>query len=119
MYPWLEIVVFDNLKICFMGQYEHLKIYKSIYDFMVELYKYIKDFPKEYKYSLGEKLKSYSLELLISIYKINSCFDKQEKQKLLQNSIALAEKIKILLRLSKDIHILSIKHFTSISVKNI
>ena len=47
-----------------MVNYEHLPLYKSSYDLLIDLYGKIKNFPKEYKYSLGEQLKKYVLEVI-------------------------------------------------------
>ncbi len=100
-----------------MAHYEHLPIFKSSYDFMIELYKVISNFPKEYKYTIGEKLKLYSLELVTNIYEINSEKDYNIKKKIFLDTIKISEKCKILIRISKDIQILSIKVFSKLSIQ--
>jgi GTP cyclohydrolase III len=35
-----------------MAQYEHLPVFKTAYDLMIEIYVRTKDFPKEYKYTI-------------------------------------------------------------------
>ena len=102
-----------------MAQYEHLPIFKDSYDFMIDLYKYISNFPKEYKYSLWEKLKNYSLDIVIWIYEINSEMNKWIKKGIFFQVIKLLEKCKILVRISKDIKILSLDVFIKLSNKNI
>ena len=40
-----------------MAQYEHLPIYKQTYDALLRVMVATKDFPREYKYTLGQKIK--------------------------------------------------------------
>lgn len=39
-----------------MAIYLHLPVYKASYDLLVELFKFTKDFNREYKYTLGESI---------------------------------------------------------------
>jgi len=41
-----------------MAQYEHLPIYKQTYDLLLRIMTATKNFPREYKYTLGQKLLS-------------------------------------------------------------
>ena len=95
-----------------MAHYEHLPLFKSSYDVLIELYDRKKDFPKEHKYTLWEKLKNYSLEIVVNIYEINSLRDNTVRLRGIIKTISLVEKCKILIRISKDINILSLKHST-------
>lgn len=99
-----------------MAYTENLKVYKLSYDMMIEIYKEISNFPKEYKYSLWEKIKEYTLEIVMNIYETNSIFDPEKRKQYLDKTIISAEKTKLLLRLSKDINILSLTKFASISI---
>jgi uncharacterized membrane protein YbaN (DUF454 family) len=47
-----------------MAKYEHLLIFQKSYDLMVRIYQETHNFPREYKYSLGQKIKDVCLELL-------------------------------------------------------
>ena len=51
-----------------------LKVYKDSYDLLLFLYQISVNFNKDFKYSLGEKIKDEALELIIDIYKANSDF---------------------------------------------
>ena len=51
-----------------------LKVYKDSYDLLVYLYQISVNFNKDFKYSLGEKIKNETIEILINIYKANSDF---------------------------------------------
>jgi len=51
-----------------------LKVYKDSYDLLLFLYQISVNFNKDFKYSLGEKIKNETIEILINIYKANSDF---------------------------------------------
>ena len=51
-----------------------LKVYKDSYDLLLLLYQISVNFNKDFKYSLGEKIKNETIEILINIYKANSDF---------------------------------------------
>lgn len=42
------------------------------------MFKFTKEFGKEYKYTVGESLKKHTIDLLMLIYRANSRKDKQE-----------------------------------------
>lgn len=54
-----------------MALFYELPVYKLGYDLLIAIYERTKLFTREYKYTLGEKLKNETLELLINIYKAN------------------------------------------------
>ncbi len=47
-----------------MAQYEHLPIYKQTYDILLRTMVATKDFPREYKFTLGQKIKDELIELV-------------------------------------------------------
>ena len=86
-----------------MAQFQHLPIYKSAYDLLIELMYITKEFPREYKYTLGEKIQNSVTELLIMIYKANSSKDKKEY---IEKIIEDVQFLDIYLRICNDIKIL-------------
>ncbi len=60
-----------------MAIYVHLPVYKASYDLLVEIFKFTKNFSKEYKYTIGEKLKNETTELITNIYRANSTYSKK------------------------------------------
>lgn len=54
-----------------MAQYKHLPIYKTTYTLLELIVKKTKEFPKDFKYSLGEKLFNECIDLVIYIYKMH------------------------------------------------
>jgi len=61
-----------------MALYYDLPVFKSTYDLLLTIFRFTKDFGKEYKYTVGECLKKETIELLKLIYRANLKRDKQE-----------------------------------------
>ena len=47
-----------------MAQYQHLPIYRVTYELLQQITKVTKDFPRDYKHSLGAKLRKQFAGLL-------------------------------------------------------
>lgn len=89
-----------------MARYDHLPVFRSAYLLTQGLHELVQVFPREYRYTLGEKLKMQSLEMLLKIIYTNNEYEKKHKIKAL---VLHTEMLKILLRLSFDLQILSPK----------
>ena len=51
---------------------ENLKLFKLTYELLLFLFKeVVKYFPREFKYTLWEKLKNETLDIVVSLYKTN------------------------------------------------
>ena len=61
-----------------MALHYELPVYKATYDLLLEIFKFTKEFGKEYKYTVGENLKNQTTDLLTLIYRANCRKDKQE-----------------------------------------
>ena len=48
-----------------MAQYKHLPIYKTTYDLLKLITLRTKHFPRDFKYSLGDKLRNECVELVV------------------------------------------------------
>lgn len=88
-----------------MALYQHLPIFKTSYDLLLLLFQLTKKFPREFKYTIGEELKKLCLSLVVGIYDANSSTDKLLVIKDLRRKL---EMIKILMRIVKDLHIISL-----------
>ena len=86
--------------------------YKDVYRLTLLLFQYTKDFPKEYKYSLGEDIRRDSIILVRSIYRVNKASDKTPE---LDSFIDDLEVLKFELRLMKDLHLISVGKYSEIS----
>ncbi|MBS7786569.1 four helix bundle protein [Flavobacterium sp. CYK-55] len=97
-----------------MKLYSDLPVYKSTYDLLLGIFEFTKSFSKEYKYTVGESLKKETIDLLILIYRVNS---RHDKGKVLEEAKERIEVIRLLIRLMKDLHQISIKNFVNINSK--
>lgn len=89
-----------------------LKLYKETYNFLLYIYPEIKKFPKSDRYVLGEDIKKTTLSLLSNII----FFSKQKINTLkeIDNDLEL---LKIYVRLSFDLKIISFTKYEVISKK--
>jgi len=97
-----------------MAQYQHLPIYKLTYDILLRIMQVTKNFPREYKYTLGQKLRDEIIELVVLIYRANSHKDKATFLAMIVERVQL---IQLLIRLSHDIRILQRKHYADLAEK--
>lgn len=97
-----------------MAQYQHLPIYKLTYDILLRIMQATKNFPREYKYTLGQKLKEEVIDLVILIYKANSAKDKQHHIEMIVERVQL---VQLLIRLCHDMRILQRKHYVDLAEK--
>lgn len=87
-----------------MARYQHLPIFKTSYDLLIEVMQLTKDFPREFKFSLGEKIQKSIIELLLDIYRANNSKD---KTKYINSILEHLQCLDLLLRVSFDLKILS------------
>ena len=55
-----------------MAQYQHLPIYKATYELLRIVTQATSNFPRAYKYSLGDKLREEVVEMVVFVFKANS-----------------------------------------------
>lgn len=92
-----------------MARYQHLAVYKTTYDLLLELMHITKNYPREFRYTLGEKIQNNILEVLVDIYRANSAKDKKDFILDILERITI---INVLLRVSFDLKILSTEKYT-------
>jgi uncharacterized Zn finger protein len=97
-----------------MALFDLLPVYKVSYDLLLQLYHVTKNMDRDYKFTLGEKLKSEVTELIINIYKANTKNDKRETLALAKENI---EVIRLLLRVYNDLKQIPMREFVSLSEK--
>ncbi|MBN1480418.1 hypothetical protein EH223_20385 [candidate division KSB1 bacterium] len=102
-------------RVAAMALYDELPVYKASYDLLLEIFKFTKNFAREYKYTIGESLKKETLELITLIYRANS---KQEKWQTLQTAREHIEVVRLFVRLLKDLRQISLEKFVQVN-KNI
>ena len=95
-----------------MAQYKHLPIYKTTYELLEMVTRKTKDFPRDFKYSLGDKLRNECIELVIFIYKANTL--RQQRKEHLQQILERVQVIELMLRLSRDLRLFNVVAFSEI-----
>lgn len=85
---------------------------KASYDLLLEIFRFTKEFKREFKYTVGESLKKETLELITYIYRANSKKDKLETLQLAREKI---EVIRLFIRLMKDLHQISLRRFVQVN----
>jgi len=88
-------------------------IYLSLYKFIQYLYCIVRNFPKEYKYTLGADILNLSWKSLDYVIITNSVSNK-EKRKYLEKTIAVFNSLKYRLRLSSDLKLFNNKKYAYI-----
>ncbi len=97
-----------------MTRYEHLPIYKAAYDLFIAGIEMTKNFPKDYKYTLGENFHKVAMELIKLVYKANMT---QNKKDIIKEILVLTHEIGVLIRASHDLRIISKNNFLSMIEK--
>jgi hypothetical protein len=95
-----------------MAMYDTLPVFKKSYDLTIEIYKMASCLSREYKYTIGEKLKNTSLELLLQIYNANSAVKKEAHIDKCREKVETA---RLLIRLLCDLRQISIKKMAALN----
>jgi four helix bundle protein len=94
-----------------------LPVYKASYDLFVYSFQLVGNLRKDYKYTVGEKLKNEIMDLMMNIYRANKRRDAKEKIERVVKAQESIEVVRILFRLLKDLKQLSLKHFVRVNEK--
>lgn len=89
-----------------MGLYYDLPVYKDVFNLILLIYKFTKQFTREYKYTIGQDLKRDSIMLVRGVYRVNKSNDKLLHFEQLQDDFEL---IKFQIRLCSSLKLFSIK----------
>lgn len=94
-----------------MAQYKHLPIYRLTYELLQRVMTVTKDFPRELKFTLGQKMKDETIELVVLIYRANSSVAKAPH---IETMIERLQVLELMLRLSHDLKVLSTKSYAGL-----
>ncbi len=95
-----------------MALYYDLPVYQDVYRLILKLFEITRDFPREYKYTLGQDIKRDGIVLVRSIYRANKAKDKTEY---LERFLDDFEILKLEVRLCVDLKVLSMKKQAELS----
>ena len=99
-----------------MAQYAHLPIYIKTYEFIKLNYKIVRQFRREYKYTLGEELQKISWSMLDEIIRTNSLPNVAKKDGIGKLSV-LFDTFKVRFRLAYEIGLIKDKKFAAAQVQ--
>ncbi len=97
-----------------MAHYNELPVYKAAYDMLLQVFNMVHNLGKEYKYSLGEKLKNEATDLLTNIYRANRV---RQKSIHIENARENLEIVRLYVRLLKDIKQIGINKHIALNEK--
>ena len=89
-----------------MALTEQLHVYRDVYRLIMIVFQVTQNYPRDYKYSLGQDMKRDSLNLVRSIYRANRSVLKREW---LEDFLDDFEILKLEVRLSVDLHLLTLR----------
>ena len=88
-----------------------MPIYKLSYELLLRIMLVVKDFPREHKFTVGQKLKDEITSLIVLIYRANS---REQKIPVIDEILEKILVVELLIRLSQDMRILSKKDYASL-----
>jgi len=95
-----------------MALYYELNVFKDVYHLILKIFEYSQDFPREYKYTLGQDMKRDAMQLVRSIYRANKAKSKTEYLEVFLDDFEL---LKLEIRLCVDMKILAVKKQAELS----
>ncbi len=81
---------------------------QKTYDFVLWLVKKVENFPKSYRFTVGERLTATSLDLLTTL--VEAAYSRR-KAPLLETASQKVNSVRFLLRLAKDLQLLSVESY--------
>jgi hypothetical protein len=82
-----------------MAHYNELPVYKAAYDLLLHIFRLSHNLSREYKFTLGEKLKNETTDLLTNIYRANKTRDKSGFIEKARESVEI---VRLYIRILKD-----------------
>lgn len=76
------------------------------------VFEMVKEFRKDYKYTLGEKLKNEAITLVVNVYRANR---RNSKSEILEAARENIEVVRLLVRIGSDLKLVSIKKLIRIN----
>jgi hypothetical protein len=83
-------------------------IVQRTYEFVLWLVKKVENFPRSYRFTIGERLTALSLDLLTTL--VEAAYARR-KETLLGEASQKVNSVRYLLRLAKDLHLMSVDSY--------
>jgi four helix bundle protein len=100
-----------------MSNLDELPLYIAVYKLLKYLYLLVKNFRKEYKYTLGQDILKCTWDVLDGIISTN-VLSNIEKTKTIRNTSASFDKLKSRLRMAHELKLITHKQYTYIMSQN-
>lgn len=100
-----------------MALYYNLPVYKESYDLLLQVFDAVKKTAREYKFTLGERLKNEATDLLVAIFEASKNTFPSEKMGYITKAQNCLEKIRLYTRLFKDLNIWGVSIQVTINQK--
>jgi four helix bundle protein len=94
--------------------YKNLAIFEKTYELILWLYPTVNKFPKSQRFVLGQHIENTILQILEGIIEANQ---ERDKFPYLKKISVELDKLRILIRLSKDLKFISIKQYSFVAEK--
>jgi hypothetical protein len=94
-----------------MALYYDLPIYKASYSLLLNLFRLTRTFNREYKYTLGQEMKTNAMKMVQFIFNANTSRDKLPALSSLSNHFEL---LRLQLRLCNDMHLINSVQYAAI-----
>ena len=100
-----------------MALYYNLPVYKESYDLLLQVFEVVKKTAREYKFTLGERLKNEVTDLLVFIYEASRTAINSEKNVFIKQALNSLEKVRLYTRLFKDLNVWGVTTQVVINLK--
>ena len=94
-----------------MAKHEDLKVFTKFYDLTIWLHQKVIKFPKNSRFTLGQRVENTAFEILELVTRANSTFDKERRLKLQKRIGIRLETLRILIRVAKDLKFINIRSY--------
>lgn len=88
-----------------MALYYNLPVYKESYDLLLQVYTAVTKTAREYKFTLGERLKNEVTDLLVAIFEASKTANPEGKINYINKALNSLEKVRLYTRLFKDLNV--------------
>lgn len=96
-----------------LRHHENLPVYKAVFDLTIKIFQQSQHMSREFRYTLGERLKNEAINLLIDVYSASTAEDKLPHILSTQRRIEL---IRVMLRVCREMGQLPIKNMASMTL---
>lgn len=97
-----------------MAIYDNLPVFKDTYDLLLQVIRVSGNLQRDFRYTIGERLKIEIMDLCIYIYKANGTYEKQEFIEKARERIVI---VKLQVRVLHDLKQISVKQYAMLADK--